>query len=220
MLRVLVIAENVLARTGLAALLRVAADVEIVGQIGLSAEDDLSDALPLDDTLAVFRAELLVVDLGHDPAAALPALDALSAYPLVLLLPDLDAAATAAAALSDAPAYGLLLAASAPELLADALSAVDAGLVVLDPALPPRLLTADADDPASADADDYDALTPREFDVLQLMAEGLTNKAIAQNLDISPNTVKYHINAILSKLDAQSRTEAVVRATRLGWVIL
>ena len=63
-------------------------------------------------------------------------------------------------------------------------------------------------------------LTPRETEVLELMADGLTNKAIAQRLGISDHTVKFHVNAILGKLGAQSRTEAVVRATRLGLLFL
>jgi two-component system, NarL family, nitrate/nitrite response regulator NarL len=56
--------------------------------------------------------------------------------------------------------------------------------------------------------------------VLQLLAEGLPNKTIARQLSISEHTVKFHLNAIMSKLGAQSRTEAVVRATRLGLIIL
>ena len=63
-------------------------------------------------------------------------------------------------------------------------------------------------------------MTPRELEVLQLLAEGLANKAIALQLDISEHTVKYHVNAIMSKLNAQSRTEAVVRAARLGLIAL
>jgi DNA-binding NarL/FixJ family response regulator len=58
------------------------------------------------------------------------------------------------------------------------------------------------------------------LEVLQLLAEGLANKAIAHRLDISDHTVKFHVNAILSKFGAQSRTEAVVRATRLGLILL
>ena len=54
--------------------------------------------------------------------------------------------------------------------------------------------------------------------VLRLLAEGLSNKAIAQQLSISDHTVKFHINAILGKLNAQSRTEAVVTAIRLGLI--
>jgi DNA-binding NarL/FixJ family response regulator len=65
-----------------------------------------------------------------------------------------------------------------------------------------------------------EALTPREQEVLQLLAEGLPNKTIADSLHISEHTVKFHVNAILSKLGAQSRTEAVVRATRLGLLLL
>jgi DNA-binding NarL/FixJ family response regulator len=63
-------------------------------------------------------------------------------------------------------------------------------------------------------------LTPREIEVLALVAEGLSNKAIASELTISTHTVKFHLNAIMSKLDVQSRTAAVVRATRLGLIAL
>jgi DNA-binding NarL/FixJ family response regulator len=63
-------------------------------------------------------------------------------------------------------------------------------------------------------------LTPRELEVLQQLAEGLANKAIAQRLGISEHTVKFHVNAIMGKLGVQSRTAAVVRATRLGLVVL
>jgi len=61
-------------------------------------------------------------------------------------------------------------------------------------------------------------LTARELDVLRLLAEGLPNKAIAQRLAISEHTVKFHLNAILGKLGAQSRTEAVVQAIRRGLI--
>ena len=63
-------------------------------------------------------------------------------------------------------------------------------------------------------------LTPRELAVLRLVAEGLPNKTIAVKLGISEHTVKFHVNAILGKLGVASRTEAVVRATRLGLIFL
>ncbi len=59
-------------------------------------------------------------------------------------------------------------------------------------------------------------LTPREQDVLRLLAEGLPNKGIASRLEVSEHTVKFHVNSIMGKLNAQSRTEAVTLATRLG----
>ena len=60
------------------------------------------------------------------------------------------------------------------------------------------------------------ALTPRELDVLALIAEGASNKAIARKLGISVHTVKFHVASLLDKLDAEGRTEALAQAARLG----
>ena len=60
------------------------------------------------------------------------------------------------------------------------------------------------------------ALTPRELDVLRLVAQGLGNKAIAAELDLSTHTVKYHLASVLAKLGVRSRTEAVSRGIRTG----
>lgn len=215
--RVLVAADNLLARVGLVALLetveRTGSAVDIVGQTLLDGDDSLLQ------TVDVYQPDAVAIDMGYEPVTLLPRLQALSEaqIPFVALLPDEAHVASIAAALVDSPAYGLLPRDGDPDTLASALVAVDAGLVVLDPAFAAALVPA-----ASGVTLDLpvDSLTPREEDVLQLMAKGLTNKAIAQALNISPNTVKFHINAILGKLGAQSRTEAVVRATRLGLVIL
>ena len=63
-------------------------------------------------------------------------------------------------------------------------------------------------------------MTERESEVLGLLSQGLANKQIAVALGISEHTIKFHVNAIMGKLHAQSRTEAVVRATRLGLILL
>ena len=63
-------------------------------------------------------------------------------------------------------------------------------------------------------------LTPRELEVLAAMADGVSNKAIAGRLGISFHTAKFHVAAILAKLNADSRTEAVARAAQLGLVML
>ncbi len=60
------------------------------------------------------------------------------------------------------------------------------------------------------------ALTPRELDVLRLVAQGLGNKEIAAELDLSAHTVKYHLASVLAKLGVRSRTEAVSRGIRTG----
>ena len=90
--------------------------------------------------------------------------------------------------------------------------------------LPRRLIEAlvdtgahDADEPRQ---DGGVALTPRELEVLAAMADGASNKAIARRLGISFHTAKFHVAAILAKLDADSRTEAVARAAHLGLVML
>lgn len=208
-MRVLVVADNVLARTGLAALLTIQPDVEIVGQV--------AGTETLGDDLDVYRPEVVAFDLGYDPAASAALLPLLEEMPVVALLPSPDDALTVVASLPPETPYGLMLRDSSPAALARALHAVCGGLIVLDPAIAPALIA--LSDTAVLE-DSAEKLTPREYEVLQLMAEGLPNKLIAQRLQISPNTVKFHINAILSKLEVQSRTEAVIRATRLGWVML
>jgi DNA-binding NarL/FixJ family response regulator len=70
------------------------------------------------------------------------------------------------------------------------------------------------------DGPSAEALTPRELDVLRLMAEGLPNKAIALRLGISDQTVKFHVAAVCGKLDAVNRTDAVRRALRRGLISL
>ena len=65
-----------------------------------------------------------------------------------------------------------------------------------------------------------DELTPREMDVLRLLAQGLSNRKIAAQLTINERTVKYHVGAILAKLEAANRTAAVMRAIELGLITL
>jgi DNA-binding NarL/FixJ family response regulator len=205
-LRLLIIGPDALSRAGLAMLLSQQAGLAIVGQI--SAEADLSS------NLAVYQPEVILWDLGWEAETAISTLAELgeSTGPIVALLAD----ESQAGEVWRLGVPGLLLRNGGPELLAAAVRAVAQGLVVLDPALVdivgPR---------AYGEAEPLvEALTAREVEVLQLLAEGLANKAIARRLNISDHTVKFHVNAILSKLGAQSRTEAVVRATRLGLILL
>ncbi len=72
----------------------------------------------------------------------------------------------------------------------------------------------------STDEDLYEALTAREVEVLELLADGLSNKAIAVRLHISDQTVKFHVSSICGKLGAANRTDAVRRAIRRGLISL
>jgi len=93
--------------------------------------------------------------------------------------------------------------------------------VAEDPAALLKFLDAGEIDAVVTDAAPNGApLTPRELEVLAAMADGASNKAIARRLGISFHTAKFHVAAILAKLDADSRTEAVARAAHLGLVML
>jgi DNA-binding NarL/FixJ family response regulator len=218
-LRVLVIANDPLARAGLATLLTDQPTLVVVGRIPAS--------LDLLAEVDIYHPDVLVFDLGWDPGlppATRPYLEQAPTslntltelrelgLPIVALLPDETYAAEAWAA----GAHGLLLRQTSPEKLVAALQGVIQGLHIFDSAFTQSTFpTRSLETPTLTEP-----LTPRELEVLQLLAEGLPNKVIARQLDISDHTVKFHVNAILSKLSAQSRTEAVVRATRLGLILL
>lgn len=202
-IRVLIVADDPLVRAGLATLLSDRPELTIVGQ--LAAEE------PLLDNLLVYRPDIILWDLGweaDEPAVSLQDIP----YPLVVLLPDEELAGDVYAA----GVQAMLLRNAPAEQLAGAMQSVVQGLLVLDPVLAEAMRPAVYTELPPLQED----LTPREQEVLHLLAEGLTNRAIAQELSVSEHTIKFHVNAIMSKLDAQSRTEAVVRATRLGLIML
>jgi len=104
-----------------------------------------------------------------------------------------------------------------PQELSAAIAATAAGLVVLHPdALRVPPLPVSLSPGASAST----ALTPREVEILEMMAEGLSNRRIATRLAISRYTVKFHVASILAKLGAASRTEAVTLGVRQGLIVL
>jgi NarL family two-component system response regulator YdfI len=132
--------------------------------------------------------------------------------PVVLLVDDVRAAWTAAARRAGVRAV-LDLHAQADEIAA-ALTASLAGLVTLHPDV------FRAEPRATAAEDTERALTLREVEILEMLAEGLRNQAIARRLRISTYTVKFHVASILGKLGAASRTEAVTRGVRRGLISL
>ncbi len=208
-LRVLLVAGDPLARAGLAALLAGAPNLRVVGQAS-----DRDDAQL---TLDAFRPSAVLLGLGWNSEQ----LDSLRAYAdagaLVVVLLGSEADSAALSAIWASGARAVLGRSADAQQVAVALAAVAQGLALFDPAhalAPPQLANPGA--PYAAAGASLEALTPRELEVLQGMADGLSNKLIARALGISEHTVKYHVNAILGKLQAQSRTEAVVRATRAG----
>lgn len=208
-LRILIVAADALTRAGLAAILSTQPELQSVGQ--LQPTDDL------DNALAVFQPEVMLWDIGY---VADDALDALADFtqhssapsiPVLALLAD----SGLASAVWQVGVRAVIPRSAPIATLSAALHAAAANLVVLDARSASSVLV-----PASGLPDSIEHLTSREREVLKLMAQGMPNKSIARELAISEHTVKFHVNAILSKLGAQSRTEAVVLASRAGLVML
>ncbi len=118
--------------------------------------------------------------------------------------------------------FGLLRRNAPAEAIVAALTAVEGGLITLDPQLGDTLIAATEERIASLASltSTEEPLTPRELEVLQLMALGLPNKTIAARLHVSEHTAKFHVSSILMKLGAASRTEAVTLGARRGLLIL
>ena len=209
-LRLLIVAADTLARAGLAALAGDLPNIQIIGQIG---PDDL--ALAESNDLA---ADIILCDMGWEPEEQIDVLieaaaDSQSGGPgLVALLPDQEAVNL----LWSAGIRTLLLRDTSMQALSSAIWATANKLAVIDPLLLEVLVP----EGSVQERGLIDDLTARETEVLKLVAEGLSNKAIAQELSLSEHTVKFHLNAIMGKLDVQSRTAAVVQATRLGLIAL
>src|SRR5499433_224601 len=162
------------------------------------------------------RVDVLLGDVP--PRELLPVYRSGNNIASVVLLEGANAEDTARALRAGARAV-LDRSASRNEIIA-AIKAAIAGLVVV-PAnvtlLPEAPL---ANDLLKADGSGHARLTRRELEVLAAMADGASNKVIARRLGISFHTVKFHVAAILAKLDADSRTEAVAKAAQLGLVML
>jgi len=202
--RVVLVGEDPLARGGLHAQLEGEEGISILGHTEV---DHLALALEQG------RPEVLVWDLGVGPRAQLGRAGALSrsGVPFVALLDEDGLSGDAAAA----GASGVLRRDAAPGQIAAAAVAAARGLWVYAPELAVGTVPR-----PSGGGGPVESLTDRELQVLSLLAEGLSNKQIAARLGISEHTAKFHVNAILGKLGVQSRTEAVVRAARLGLLML
>jgi DNA-binding NarL/FixJ family response regulator len=207
MVRVIVVARFPAVRAGLRTMLDGVDGIAVVAEMSTAALAAAEGRAP---------ADVLVFDLEDGEEQVPDVHGPLAGMPVVLLAGGPDELVNLPAA--EAP-RGLLLKHATAEELAAAVLAVSRGLMVLDPAVATAALasraagaargTVDHDDPA-------EPLTERELEVLRLLALGLPNKGIALRLGISEHTVKFHVGAILGKLRAGGRTEAVMVAARRG----
>jgi two-component system, NarL family, response regulator YdfI len=211
-IRVFIVAGSALIRSGLESLLA-DSGVDIVG----SSADLESLAVQLDD---LGPDVLLVEDSAHEQEWLLDELvtkEILREYPVVILTQKTSPVWTSEALHAGARAV-LLNEVGAGQLRA-ALEAAAAGLIVVQPSEASALLPSRAA-LSSPIRELPEPLTPREREVLQLVSAGLGNKEIAGRLSISEHTVKFHIAAILGKLGASTRTEAVSIGIRHGLILL
>ena len=207
--RVLVVSPSPLARGGMEALLRGMTAVVPVAAGGMVEAAALA---------AQLLPDVALVDVGagdpEDLEAIVQLAESQPGLPIVALG---GGPGTGAQALA-LGAGGLLPSEVDPATLEAALLACARRLVVIPRGELASLLP--VEEPVGAGAAGVlQALTPRELEVLQAMARGLTNRQIALRLRISEHTVKFHAGAVLGKLDARSRAEAVARAMRAGWIL-
>lgn len=202
-IRVVVVDDHAMVRSGLATFMDTYEDLELVGEAasGEAAVQVCEHVQP----------DVVLMDLklpGMDGVAATRAI--LGSLPMVrvLAVTSYQEGDLVQEALS-AGATGYLLKDVEPDELAKAIRGAHAGRPTLAPEATKKLIQV-ATGPAPLGHD----LSDRERQVLGLMVEGISNREMAQRLDISYSTVKFHVSSILSKLDAESRTEAVSLALR------
>ena len=206
-IRVVIVDDHVLVRSGLEVVLGLFDDIELVGQAG-----DGEDAVRLCEEL---RPDVVLMDL------VMPGTSGIEATRRVLAsCPGTKVVALTSFTEEDligetlrAGAIGYLMKNVSADQLADAVRNAHAGRSTLAPEAADALVRS-----VSAPQQGSDSLTPREQQVLKLMADGLTNADIAERLVIGVATVKTHVSSIISKLGVSTRTEATAIAIRRGLV--
>ena len=206
--RVLLADDHPVVRGGLVALLDTLPGIEVVAQVG--------DGAAAIREVALLRPDVVVMDLRMPGMGGVEATRRIAAdYPdigvLVLTMFDEDALIADALA---AGARGYLLKGAEQDEIERALRAVAAGDANFSHDVAERILRRSIDTSPSRGA--LPQLTDRERDVTELLARGLSNAAIAENLDIAPKTVGNHISAIFLKLGVATRSEAIVVARESG----
>lgn len=198
-IRLLIVDDHPIVRDGLKAVLGLEADFVVVGEAanGREALERYADLAP---DLVLLDLEMPVMD-GIATIRHLPA----SARILVLTVFDTDERILEAIR---SGARGYLLKDAPREQIFQALRLIHGGGTLLPSQALQRLVTP------------RENLTPRETEVLQLMGQGLANREIAAKLGVTERTVKFHVSAILSKLGAANRTEAVGLGLKAGWIHL
>ena len=206
MIRVLIVDDHPLVRQGLAGVLGGAPDIEVV--------DAVADGSLAAEAADRGQADIVLMDLSMpvmDGVEATAQVLARCAAARVVVLTSFAEHARVTAAL-DAGAVGYLLKDTEPDDLVQAVREAAAGNAPISPRAALALLPSRQGRPAATDP----GLSPREREVLSLVAMGLPNKSVARRLDISEKTVKAHLTRIFAALEVYDRTSAALWAQRHG----
>ena len=208
-IRVLLADDHPVVRRGLAALLGTLPDFEVVGE-AVDGEEAIREA-------QLTRPDVVLMDVrmpGTDGVAATRRLRETVPDAAVLVLTMYDDDATVFTAMQ-AGARGYLLKGAEQDEIADAIRAVVRGQAIFGPGIASRLLDHFANPPTPAE-DPFPELTPREREILELLAGGRRTAEIAGTLHLSPKTVSNNLTTIFAKLEVADRTAAVIRARERG----
>ena len=205
-MRILVAAETAVVRAGLEAVVGQTPSFSLAGSV---------DPAGLRERIGELQPDVILLE--HRGAIEDSIESLLASGPIFVLLTDREDAAAILASPHSGVRAVLPLDAAAHEILA-AITAAHEGLIVLHPDLLASLFIAGSAPQTSQAADA--SLTPREIEVLRMLAEGLANKNIAWMLGISEHTVKFHLTSIFTKLNVSSRAEAVATGMRRGLILL
>jgi two-component system, NarL family, response regulator YdfI len=214
-IRVAIVASGAIVRSGLAAMLAAPPEIVVVGSAGELAELVREVDRWLPDVVLLDSGNLVLAAVWED----LTTMQDLQARSIpILIIDDFDRVDLPLA--TRAGVRGILATTSTEAEIVAALSAVALGLIVFA-AESIELFNRDrAFGAKSSDDNPAFSLTPREIEVLVRLGSGLGNKAIAQALQISEHTVKFHISSIFQKLGVSTRTEAVAIGIRSGLILL
>jgi DNA-binding NarL/FixJ family response regulator len=211
---VLVVDDQRLVRAGFQVILDLEPDITVVGEAG-DGHEAVTLAARLSPTVVLMDVRMPGMD-GLTAARAIVA----DTSSRVLMLTTFDSDEYVYTALR-AGASGFLLKDTPSQHLVTAVRSVAAGDALVDPAITRRLIQqfVRAVRPSTTAPEQLAALTPREREVLRLIAQGLSNAEIAQELTVEENTVKTHVGRILTKLGLRDRVQAVVLAYETGFVV-
>ncbi|MET7418372.1 response regulator transcription factor [Dactylosporangium sp. NPDC005555] len=212
MIRVLVADDQRMVRAGLRMVIETEPDIQVVGEAG-----DGVEAVTLARRLL---PDVVLMDIAmprQDGLTATRVLLATPNPPRVIVLTTFDTDENLHDALR-AGASGFLLKVSSPEHLITAIRVVAAGEAILDPAVTTRVIASYAGTPGPQPPPELADLTPRETDVLRLVARGMSNGEIAAALTVGEATVKTHVARVLMKLALRDRVQAVVYAYESGLI--